>query len=327
MGRLQDGVWVDQRYDTKSTNGKFVRKDSAFRNWITSDGASGPSGVGGFKAEPNRYHLYVSHACPWAHRTMIFRLLKGLENSVSVSVVHWMMGEQGWTFDLTDGVIKDSVNGAEYLHQIYTKANARYSGLVSVPVLWDKQLGTIVNNESSEIIRMFNSTFDNVGAVAGDFYPKPLRPQIDEMNDQIYNTVNNGVYKAGFATSQKAYEDAVTALFETLDGLEYRLSNNRYLLGRILTEADWRLFTTLVRFDPVYVGQFKCNLKRIYDYPNLSNYVRELYQMPNIADTVHMDHIKGHYFASHSTVNRPKIVPLGPILDYKAPHNREHIGG
>lgn len=322
MGLLQDGKWVDQWYDTKSTGGHFKRKAAAFRSWITADGTAGPSGAAGFKAEADRYHLYVSQACPWAHRVMIFRALKGLEDMISVSVVNWYMRDDGWTFQDGDGVIGDPVNAAEFLHQVYTAADPHYSGRVTVPVLWDKKQNTIVTNESSEIIRMFNSEFDEVGALAGDYYPENSRSEIDAINERVYDTLNNGVYKSGFATTQAAYEQAVVPLFETLDWLEGILDQNRYLTGAVLTEADWRLFTTLVRFDPVYVGHFKCNLKRIADYPNLSNYLRELYQHAGVAQTVHMDHIKRHYYASHDTVNPSGVVPLGPEMDLDAPHNR-----
>ena len=322
MGLLQDGKWVDQWYETKSTGGHFKRTNAQFRNWITTDGSAGPSGVAGFKAEAGRYHLYISHACPWAHRTMIFRALKGLTDIIPVSVVNWYMRSDGWTFQAGDGVVADSINNAEFLHQIYTAADPAYSGRVTVPVLWDKKTQTIVSNESSEIIRMFNSAFDGVGALAGDYYPQALRREIDNINTRVYSTLNNGVYRSGFATTQSAYEAAVVPLFETLDWLEGLLSQNRYLTGADLTEADWRLFTTLVRFDPVYVGHFKCNLKRIADYPNLSNYVRDLYQHTGVAATVRMDHIKNHYYASHDTVNPTGIVPLGPLMDLDAPHNR-----
>ena len=274
-----------------------------FRNWITSDGSAGPSGDAGFKAETGRYHLYVSLACPWAHRTLIFRELKGLEKMISVSVVHWYMADKGWTFEPGDGAVPDTVNGSNYMYEVYTKAMSDYSGRVTVPVLWDKKNNTIVSNESSEIIRMFNSAFDKIGATAGDYYPEPHQAEIDALNDRIYNTVNNGVYKAGFATTQNAYEDAVLPLFETLDWLDARLSNQRYLTGNTITEADWRLFTTLVRFDSVYVGHFKCNIRRISDYANLSGYMRDLYQQPGVAKTVNMEHIKNHYYASHETIN------------------------
>ena len=322
MGLLQEGVWVDQWYDTKNSNGKFVRKQSSFRNWVTADGNAGPTGEGGFKAEAGRYHLYISHACPWAHRALIFRSLKGLEDMISLSVVHWFMGDEGWTFQEGDGVIADTINNKSLLHQVYTAAKNDYSGRVTVPVLWDKKQGTIVSNESSEIIRMFNSAFDQIGAKSGDFYPEALRGEIDTVNERVYETLNNGVYRCGFATKQEAYEEAFNALFDTLDWLEERLGKSRYLVGKNITEADWRLFTTLVRFDPVYVGHFKCNLKRIADYPNLSGYLRDLYQQEGIAGTLNMDHIKQHYYGSHETVNPTRIVPLGPQIDLDAPHGR-----
>lgn len=322
MGQLVEGKWQDVWYDTKSTKGKFVRQSAAHRHWITASGEPGPSGEGGFKAEVDRYHLYVSLACPWAHRTLIFRKLKGLEEMISVSVVNADMGAEGWTFEPGKGVIPDSVNNASRLHEIYTLADPHYSGRVTVPVLWDKKKKTIVSNESPEIIRMLNSAFDDLGAQDGDYYPEELRDEIDTLNDTIYSTVNNGVYKAGFATTQAAYEQAVNALFSTLDSLEDRLSSRRYLLGSQVTEADWRLFTTLVRFDPVYVGHFKCNRHRIFDYPNLWGYVCDLYQTPGIADTVDIDHIKQHYYASHATINPTGIVPIGPDIDYTVPHDR-----
>ena len=323
MGLLVEGEWRDQWYDTRSTAGRFKRQESSFRNWITRDGSAGPSGGPGFRAEPGRYHLYVSLACPWAHRTLIFRKLKGLEDAISVDVVHYHMGENGWVFDPgTDGATADRVNGKDKLYEIYTLADPAYSGRVTVPVLWDKQQRTIVNNESSEIIRMLNSAFDGAGAAQGDYYPQALRSEIDAVNETVYSCVNNGVYKTGFATSQEAYEEAFTTLFDTLDELENRLSKQRYLVGNTLTEADWRLFTTLVRFDPVYVGHFKCNKRRIADYPNLSNYLRDLYQMPGIAETVNFTHIKRHYYGSHGTINPTGIVPLGPEIDYSAPHDR-----
>jgi len=325
MGLLQEGRWVDQWYDTGETGGRFVRKPPQFRNWITVDGAPGPSGSGGFKPEPGRYHLYVSLACPWAHRTLIFRALKGLQDMISVSVVHWFMAENGWTFDAGDGVVPDTINGSRFLHQVYTAAKSDYSGRVTVPVLWDKKTSTIVSNESPEIIRMFNSAFDAVGAQPGDYYPEALRPQIDALNERIYEAVNNGVYKAGFATTQSAYEEAVVPLFETLDWLDERLGDQRYLTGAAITEADWRLFTTLVRFDPVYVGHFKCNIRRIVDYPNLWGYLRDLYQQPGVAATVNMEHIKNHYYASHETVNPSRVVPVGPVLDFAAPHDRARL--
>ncbi|PLW77978.1 glutathione S-transferase family protein [Cohaesibacter celericrescens] len=322
MGLLVDGQWQDQWYDTKSSGGRFVRKDAAFRSWITADGSAGPSGSGGFKAEPGRYHLYVSYACPWAHRTLIFRALKGLEKFITVSVVNSYMAQDGWTFTPEEGVIPDPLFGADFMHQIYTKADADYTGRVTVPVLWDKKTGTIVSNESSEIIRMFNTAFNGLGAKAGDYYPAEHREEINAINERVYHTVNNGVYKGGFATTQAAYEEAVVPLFETLDWLEEKLSSSRYLLDYGATEADWRLFTTLIRFDPVYVGHFKCNIRTIGSYSNLSHYVRDLYQQPGVAKTVNMAHIKNHYYASHDTINPTRIVPLGPDIDFSAPHNR-----
>jgi putative glutathione S-transferase len=314
MGLLVEGRWQDQWYDTKKTGGRFQRSQSAFRHWVTADGVPGPSGEGGFKAEPGRYHLYVSLACPWAHRALIFRKLKGLEEMISLSVVHWLMAENGWTFAEGEGVIPDPVGQARYLHEVYTKADSHYTGRVTVPVLWDKQRGTIVSNESAEIIRMLNAAFDGVGAKAGDFYPAELREEIDALNARIYDTVNNGVYKAGFATTQDAYEEAVRPLFETLDWLEERLGARRYLSGERLTEADWRLFTTLIRFDPVYVGHFKCNIRRISDYPALSAYLRRLYQIEGVAQTVDFSHIKRHYYQSHRNINPTGIVPVGPDM-------------
>ncbi|MGD9020786.1 MAG: glutathione S-transferase family protein [Lysobacterales bacterium] len=322
MGLLVDGKWQDRWYDTSKSGGRFIRTEAQFRNWVTADGSAGPSGRGGFKAEPGRYHLYVSLACPWANRTLIFRSLKGLEEQISTSVVHWYMGENGWTFEPGEGVVPDPINGARYMYEVYLAADTGYSGRVTVPVLWDKEQDTIVSNESSEIIRMFNSAFDGVGALPGDYYPEELREEIDEINARIYSNVNNGVYKAGFATSQSAYEEAVGPLFETLDWLEERLSTRRYLLGDVLTEADWRLFTTLVRFDPVYVGHFKCNLRRIADYPKLWAYTRDLYQHEGVARTINMHHIKHHYYESHDTINPSGVVPVGPELDLGAPHGR-----
>jgi putative glutathione S-transferase len=323
MGLLVDGVWRTKGYDTDSSGGRYEREDSIFRNWITADGSAGPSGTGGFKAEPGRYHLYVSLACPWAHRTLIFRALKGLGGLVGVDVVHPHMAEHGWTFE-TDfpDAIGDTVNGELYLYEIYLKAKPDYTGRVTVPTLWDKQRQTIVSNESSEIIRMFNSAFDGVGAAPGDFYPAELRDEIDLVNDRVYHTVNNGVYKAGFATKQDAYNEAFAALFKTLDWLEERLSRQPYLAGDRLTEADWRLFTTLIRFDAVYNSHFKCNERRIEDYEALSNYVRELYQHPGVSPTVNMDHIKHHYYGSHRQINPTGIVPQGPELHFDAPYDR-----
>ncbi|TQV74964.1 glutathione S-transferase family protein [Aliikangiella marina] len=321
MGLLVDGQWQDKWYDTKSTNGKFVRSEAQFRNWVTKDGSAGPSGKAGFKAEKGRYHLYVSHACPWANRTMIFRKLKGLEDFISVSVVDYLMVENGWEFKAESGC-SDDLFGFEFMHQVYTKADPNYSGRVTVPVLWDKHNNTIVSNESSEIIRMLNSAFDDIGAKPGDYYPANLREAIDTLNTRIYSEVNNGVYKSGFATSQEAYEENVIKLFEALDWLESILQEKRYLTGDTLTEADIRLFTTLVRFDPVYVGHFKCNIKRIADYPNLFGYVRDIYQQPGVADTINMEHIKKHYYMSHTMINPTQVVPTGPDIDYAAPHDR-----
>ncbi len=329
MGLLIDGVWHDRGYDTKSTGGHFVRRDAQFRNWVTPEGAPGPSGEGGFEAEPGRYHLYVSYACPWAHRTLIFRKLKRLEEAITVSVVHWHMGADGWEFREGPGCTPDTANGADYLREIYVKGMPDYSGRVTVPVLWDTKRTTIVNNESSEIIRMFNTAFgalvDPGGGAALDYYPEDLRAEIDEINAQVYETVNNGVYRAGFATSQEAFDEAFDALFETLDEVEHRLAGGRYLLGDRLTEADWRLFTTLLRFDPVYVGHFKCNKRRLVDYPNLWGFTRELYQLPGIAGTVNLDHIKRHYYGSHQSINPSGIVPKGPEIDYSEPHGRARL--
>jgi putative glutathione S-transferase len=327
MGLLQDGVWVDQWYETASTQGRFVRKDSSFRSWTTEDGSAGPSGDSGFQAEPGRYHLYVSLACPWAHRTLIARTRKGLDRMISLSVVHWFMGEEGWTFAPGDGVIEDPIDRVSLLHQVYTAARPDYSGRVTVPILWDKQTATIVSNESSEITRMFGSAFDGIGATPGDDYPPSLRSEIDDVNERVYRTLNNGVYKAGFATTQMAYEEALLPLFETLDWLEDRLADERFLVGNRISEADWRLFTTLIRFDAVYVGHFKCNLRRLADYPNLSGYTRDLYQQPGVATTVSFEHIKLHYYGSHESVNPTRIVPLGPELDFSAPHDRERLSG
>ncbi len=325
MGLLVDGKWQDRWYDTKESGGRFIRSDSSFRNWVTADGSAGPTGEGGFRAEPGRYHLYVSLACPWAHRTLIFRELKGLQPLIDVSVVHWHMADRGWTFEADAAATGDRLFGTEYLHQIYTKADPAYTGRVTVPVLFDKERRTIVSNESAEIIRMMNAAFDGVGATPGDYWPARLRPEIEKVNERVYDTVNNGVYKAGFATTQEAYEEAVTALFESLDWLDDRLARQRYLAGDRVTEADWRLFTTLVRFDPVYVGHFKCNLRRLVDYPSLWAYARELYQWPGVAGTVNMTHIKQHYYGSHGSINPTGIVPIGPVIDFEAPHGRERL--
>ena len=315
MGLLVNGKWHDQWYDTDSTGGNFVRSDAQFRHWITPDGSAGPSGLAGFKAEAGRYHLYVSYACPWASRVLILRALKGLEQMISVSVVNPYMAEHGWTFEPGPGVVADPVAQARYLYEVYLRAQADYSGRVTVPILWDLKQNTIVSNESSEIIRMLNSAFDGIGAKAGDYAPAELLPQIDAVNAKIYDAVNNGVYKAGFATSQAVYEKEVYALFACLDQLETKLEQQRYLLGDRITEADWRLFTTLIRFDAVYHGHFKCNLKRLSDYKNLWSYTRELYQWPGIADTVNFDHIKQHYYRSHHSINPNGVVPAGPVLD------------
>ena len=307
----------------KKVSGEFIRSKSSFRNWVTKDGSAGPSGKGGFAAEPGRYHLYVSYACPWAHRTMIFRALKGLENVISISVVHPLMPAESWVFGEYPGATEDHINHAKYLYENYLLADPDFKGLVTVPVLWDKKQQTIVNNESSEIIRMLNSAFDDFGNSDLDFYPEALREEIDKINDIVYHNVNNGVYRAGFATTQKAYEAAFDQLFSTMDMLEKKLSNQRYLVGEQITEADWRLFTTLVRFDAVYYSHFKTNRNRLIDYPNLWGYTRELYQVPGVADTVNMDHIKRHYYGSHHTINPTGIIPKGPEIDFMLPHGRE----
>ena len=325
MGLLVDGQWQDKWYDTESSGGRFEREDAGFRNWVTVDGSAGPSGKNGFKAEANRYHLYVSLACPWANRTTIYHQLKGLEDIISISTVHPFMGDKGWTFAEGEGVIADPIVNASYLYEIYTAAKPDYTGRVTVPILWDKKTDTIVSNESSEIIRMLNSAFDEVGAVAGNFLPSESIAEIDEINTFIYDAINNGVYKAGFATKQEVYEEAVSTLFDALDTLEARLATQRYLIGNTLTEADWRLFTTLVRFDAVYVGHFKCNIRRIIDYPNLWGYLRDLYQVPGIAETVNMAHIKAHYYTSHASINPTGIIPLGPDIDFNEAHDRAHL--
>ena len=323
MGLLVEGVWRDEWYDTKSTGGKFVRKDAGFRNWITKGGSAGPSGTGGYAADSGRYHLYVSYACPWAHRTLIFRALKGLEAHIDISAVHPDMLQDGWTFEQDDkGATGDTLHGLPFARDLYIEAKPDYTGRVTVPILWDKQTETIVSNESSEIIRMFNSAFDDLTGNTLDFWPEALRDDIAPVNDRIYDTLNNGVYKSGFATTQAAYDDAVNPLFDTLDWLEDRLADNRYLMGDTLTEADWRLFTTLVRFDPVYHLHFKCNRKRIIDYPNLWGYTRELYQVPGVRGTVNFDHIVRHYHYSHNSINPHRIIPTNPVLDFDAPHGR-----
>ncbi|ARC87353.1 glutathione S-transferase family protein [Rhodovulum sp. MB263] len=326
MGQLIDGRWDSGWYDTESHGGRFVRSTSGFRNWITADGAPGPEGEGGFRAESGRYHLYVSYACPWAHRALIFRAIKGLAPHIGLSVVHPDMLEDGWSF-ATDfpGTTGDGLYGLPFLRDIYTKAKPDVSGRVTVPVLWDRQRETIVSNESSEIIRMFNSAFDGITGNRDDYWPEELREGIDEVNARVYDTVNNGVYKAGFATSQKAYDEAVRALFDSFDWLEERLATRRYLMGERLTEADWRLFTTLLRFDPVYHLHFKCNRNRLIDMPNLWGYARELYQWPGVAETVHFDHIVRHYHYSHDTINPNRIIPINPRIDWTGPHGRDRL--
>ena len=324
MGQLVDGVW--QEDVARTTNGRFVRPATTFRNFVTADGSTGPSGAGGFAAERDRYHLYISLACPWAHRTLIFRDLKHLDDVISVSIAEPLYGKTGWEFGKGQGGTADHVNGKSMLAEIYLLADPHYTGRVSVPVLWDKKRHTIVNNESSEIIRMLNSAFNAFTNVHTDYYPAELRGEIDRINEVVYATVNNGVYRAGFSTSQDAYEEAARGIFATLDQLEDRLSRQRYLVGRDITEADWRLFTTLVRFDSVYYSHFKCNLRRVADYPNLGNYLLDLYQQPRIAETVSIDHIKRHYYSSQRQVNPSGIVPIGPLIDFNAPHDRGRFG-
>ncbi|WP_447786138.1 glutathione S-transferase family protein [Pseudomonas germanica] len=326
MGLLVDGHWQDKWYES-SKDGAFQREQAKRRNWVTANGEPGPSGEGGFAAEAGRYHLYVSLACPWAHRTLILRKLKGLESLIDVSVVSWLMLENGWTFDTALGSTGDKLDGFDFMHQRYTADTADYTGRVTVPVLWDKKLKRIVSNESAEIIRMFNSAFDDLTGDDLDFYPAPLRGEIDALNERIYPAVNNGVYRAGFATSQQAYEEAFDEVFAELDHLEGVLSANRYLSGEYLTEADVRLFTTIIRFDAVYHGHFKCNLRRIADYPNLSNWLREMYQLPGIAETVDFQHIKNHYYGSHKTINPTGVVPKGPEQDFTVAHDRARLAG
>lgn len=318
MGQLVDGTWIPGDVVDAKGDGRFKRQESRFRSWVTADGSAGPTGDGGFPAEPGRYHLYVSLACPWAHRTLILRRFKGLEGMIDVSVVHWLMREDGWTFAPGPGVTGDPLHGARFLHQVYTAADPNCTGKVTVPVLWDKARGTIVSNESADIIRMFNSAFDGVGARAGDYYPEDLRGEIEALNDRIYPNVNNGVYRAGFASTQAAYEEAVVPLFETLDALDQRLAEARWLTGARLTEADVRLFTTLIRFDLVYHGHFKCNLRRVADYPGLSRFVRDFHALPGMAETVNVEHIKRHYYESHRQLNPFGVVPLGPAADVLA---------
>jgi glutathionyl-hydroquinone reductase len=318
MGHLENGVWREGGRDARLVNGEFVRRDSQFRGRVTAEGSSD------FPAQAGRYHLYVSSACPWAHRTIIFRKLKRLEEAISISIVDPVIVDEGWPFGSGPGCVPDTVNGFHHLHQVYTKAKPDYTGRVSVPVLWDRKNATIVNNESSEIIRLLNSEFESIAGAHDDYYPQQLRAEIDKVNKVVYDNINNGVYRCGFATTQDAYERAFDALFAALDEMEARLARSRYLVGERITEADWRLFPTLVRFDAVYHGHFKCNLRRIEDYPNLSNYLRDLYQVPGVAETVDMDHIKRHYYASHRHINPTGVVPKGPVLDFSAPHDRAH---
>ena len=326
MGHLVKGVWQDEQFRPAEPNGAFRRRETSFRNWITPDGSAGPSGEGGFAAESRRYHLYVSLACPWAHRTLIVQKLKGLDQHITVDVVHPLMKSHGWMLSAAHpGATGDTVLGHRFLHQVYSAAAPDVTTRVTVPVLWDRRRGTIVSNESSEIIRMFNSAFDALTGNRLDLYPAGLRATIDAINASVYEHVNNGVYKAGFATSQAAYDDAVANLFAELDRLEDLLSARRYLAGDRITEADWRLFPTLVRFDPVYVGHFKCNVRRLIDYPALWAYTRELYQWPGVADTVNMDHIRLHYYASHESINPSGIVPAGPDLGFEEPHGRDRV--
>ena len=323
MGLLIDGHWSSAWYDTSKSEGQFVRDTARYRNWVTADGSAGPSGKSGFAAESGRYHLYLSYACPWAHRTLIFRHLKGLDLHIGISSVHPLMLDDGWTFAIdAHGGTGDNLHDASFMHQVYTRSDPQASGRVTVPVLWDRETDQIVSNESSEIIRMFNSAFDGITGNRDDYCPAALQDQINIINDEIYSCINNGVYKAGFATTSSAYEDAVTKLFASLDRMEAHLARHRYLVGDQLTEADWRFFTTLIRFDAVYVGHFKCNIRRIADYPALSSYMRALYQMPGIADTVRLDEIKRHYYASHRNLNPTGIIPVGPVLDLDAPHDR-----
>lgn len=327
VGILVNGEWQSDATQKKETSGKFIRKDTMCRNWVTADGSAGPSGEAGFKAEPGRYHLYVSYACPWAHRTLIYRVLKGLEDLIDVSHVHWFLGDNGWTFDADDeGIVGDRLFHSDRLYKIYQKADPNISGRATVPVLWDKERGTIVSNESSEIIRMFNSAFDDVGAKPGDFYPQQHRAEIDRLNTIIYDTLNNGVYKSGFATTQDSYEEAVGPVFDTLDMLEMMLAEKRFLVADQPTEADWRLFPTLLRFDAVYHGHFKCNLRRLIDYPNLWAYAREIYQWPGIAGTINLEHARKHYYQSHESINPTRIVPAGPLIDWSEPHQRDRFG-
>jgi len=322
MGLIQNGQWVDQWYDTKNNDGEFRRQDSRFRSWLTADGQAGPTGEAGFKAEKGRYHLYVSLACPWAHRTLIFRQLKNLQEYIDVTVVDAVMLENGWEFS---GSKSEPLYDFNYAYELYLKADSQYEGRVTVPILWDKKTETIVSNESSEIIRMFNSAFNHLTDNHDDYYPEELHEKIDAINDRVYDSINNGVYRAGFATTQDAYESAFHQLFDALDWVEGLLTNQRYLAGDTLTEADWRLFTTLIRFDAVYFGHFKTNKKMLASYPAISGYVRELYQVPGVAETVNFENIKTHYYASHLTINPTGVIPLGPEQDFNLAHGREHL--
>ncbi|QEA38739.1 glutathione S-transferase family protein [Pistricoccus aurantiacus] len=327
MGLLINGEWHDQWYDTKKHGGEFVRESAKLRDWVTADGQPTPQGQEAVPAEADRFHLYVSLACPWAHRTLIMRKLKGLEPLIGASHVSPLMLDQGWTYHVDEGSSGDPVNGVEYHRQLYTLTNPNYTGRVTVPALWDKQDNRIINNESADLVRIFNDAFDEITGNRLDFYPEELRETIDAVNADVYDHINNGVYKAGFATEQAVYDKHVTALFEALDRMEARLGEQRYLAGEWLTEADIRLFTTLIRFDAVYHGHFKCNLRRIEDYPNLSNYLRELYQWPGVKETVNFDHIKRHYYYSHANINPTRIVPKGPILALERDHNRNRLPG
>jgi|SRR5690625_1854674 len=325
MGLLVEGKWRDEWYDTASHGGRFVRESAGFRNWVTVDGAAGPSGEGGFKAEPGRYHFYIAWPCPWCHRVALYRALFGLEEVIGLSVVDPLMLEYGWTFGRSGADKTDELFGSEFMYQVYTRAVPDYTGRVTVPVLWDRERETIVSNESSEIMRMLAEAFRPWAKTKHDYRPEGLREEIEAINERVYDSVNNGVYKCGFATTQAAYEENFTALFDTFDWLDGRLAERRYLTGSGITEADWRLFPTLVRFDAVYVGHFKCNLRRIVDYPNLSGYLRDLYQQPGVADTVRIEEIKTHYYGSHHTINPTGIVPRGPALDFNRPHHRDKL--
>ena len=325
MGKLVNGIWTEDvaAIEAASADGRFERAESLLRNWVTPDGAPGPSGVGGFAAEPGRYHLYIAINCPWAHRTRLVRHLKGLDGIVSQSIALPRRTDQGWVFDNGSTDFRDHELGKAALHEVYAEADPTYSGRVTVPVLWDRHQGVIVSNESAEIVRMFNGAFDRCGATDLDLYPADLRAEIDALNAEIHANVNNGVYRAGFARTQGAYDEAVTAVFTTLDRLEARLARGRYLLGDRLTEADWRLFPTLVRFDVAYHGAFKCNIRRLADYPNLFGFARELYQMPGIAKTVDFEVYKRGYYSPSPARNPFGIVPKGPFVDFSAPHSRD----